>query len=205
MPQINVRPSDRCVVLGAPGMGKSTFMGRMLRNADRFIVTDPKQEFEMRGVPILPAVDPKLDRQIIRLPRMSPREKLAAWAAVLDTAYEMRNVIVYNDELTDMIDGPQRLPESLDWANRAGRSRNVALWWGSQEPTFVPNTIFANANHFFFFHLQLESHRRKVELMTMDGIADEIEALPAFDCLYLTRDPGATVMRKLIIRGRKRK
>jgi DNA helicase HerA-like ATPase len=186
-------------------MGKSTFMRRMLNNADRFIVTDPKGEFEMRGVPILAAVDPKLDRQIIRLPRLSPREKLAAWAGVVDAGHAMGNVIIYNDELTDMIPkGAKELPESLDWANRAGRSRNVAMWWGSQEPTFVPNTIFANCNHFFFFHLQLESHRRKAELMTMDGIAEEIEGLPVYDCLYLTRDPGATVMRKLIIRGRKR-
>lgn len=167
---IQIRRNERADFFGKTGSGKTTLARALLRSTDlRHVVFDPKWRYTDADVKIVHRFNPKLDRQIVRIPPATHDSD--DWDEAFFEVWDRGDSILYVDEVSLVLPGTRSV---LPWHRRAivtGRERNLAVWNGTQRPTEIGSSvIFTEAEHFFLFRLQFEADRDKVCSFTADRV-----------------------------------
>ncbi len=162
MPRIAIKRNERADFFGKTGSGKTTLARALLNSTNlRHVVLDPKWRYTDGDTKIVHDFNPKLDRQIVRIPPGT--HDLDHWDEVIFRVWDRGDAILYVDEVTLLLPGTRSI---LPWHRRAivtGRERNVAVWNATQRPVDVGSSVvFTEAEHFFAFRLQFEADREKV-------------------------------------------
>ena len=178
---ITPKSSDRLVLTGRTGSGKTTFARKLLTRTARFVVLDPKHMFAMPGVEIVKGFDAKLDRQIIRDPPGTPNE-LAFWDEQIMDVWNEGDYILYIDEVT-LVNPNTHLRPTLGRAIRTGRERGVGVHVATQRPRDIPNAIYTEADHFVIFDLAHPDDKKKIAGMTVPAV-EEWQAKGEYDYIY---------------------
>lgn len=179
---IRITNSDRVMILGTTGSGKTVLAKRLLTNQSRLIVIDPKHTFKADNMRMNKRLSfpPfwKNDFRVILRPRRDDDSRLADF---LITAFKKKNVTIYNDELAVM---EERYPESMSVLKEialTGREKRVSLWNATQRPRNVPKIFFTEAEVFFCFTLRSEEDRDHIA----GFIGNEVESrIPLHEFWY---------------------
>lgn len=157
------RQGEHVTILGPTGSGKTTLALELLSKRTYVIglATKPKD-------PALAALrsdgyrvardwppDAITDRMLV-WPKMDQQDARAAeyhladvHARALSAAYLSGGWCVYVDELLELTD--LGLKPEINRILRQGRSQKVSFVGGSQRPFEVPQTVYSQATHFYFF------------------------------------------------------
>jgi len=152
---IQIRRSDRVIIVGTTGAGKTELAKYLLARTNRAIVIDPKhtfrlEEFKLNRNISFPSFWKHEFKMVVR-PKREDDEKLSDF---LIDAFRGRNVTIYCDELAVMA---ERYPESLSVLKEialTGREKFVSLWNATQRPRGIPKIFFTEAEAFFIFRMQ---------------------------------------------------
>lgn len=190
---IKITNSNRVMVVGTTGSGKSVLTQFLLSSLNRCAVIDPKHEFHMEGFKVnrsmhFPNIWTKEIRQILR-PRPGNEADDSRMAEYLYTAYKRKNITVYCDELAVI---EESFPETLSIMKViqvTGRSKHVNLWNATQRPRNFPRTFMTESEVFFMFRMQAEADRDY-----MAGFIGEEATikLPLYDFWYYRGDDPTT-------------
>lgn len=158
-------PSERGVIIGATGSGKTTLAKAILGLYRRTIAIDPKQTLgsgDRGGGHLAWYALARTPRELERLakkvdhvqyrPEMkyqNPQE----WERIYDWIYRRGNTFVYTDEIFD-IHHWSHPPNSFRRCITSGRELGIGMLHATQRPRGVDRRILTEAERFYVFHLR---------------------------------------------------
>ncbi len=169
---IKILNSDRVVLIGKTGSGKTTLVKHLLPRINRVIAIDPKHTLSIDGFKrswSIPRFSNKF--QIIVRPKRTDDEKLYDLILKADKA---RNVTIYVDELATLTDVFPESTALLADIARTGREKRVALWTATQRPRNIPRVFLTETEIFFVFRLRSGDDRLYVKGYAGDEVIDQI-------------------------------
>lgn len=166
-----IKATERVLIVGKTGCGKTTLAKALLRNWPHVVVIDPKGEFRL---PNDRAVDNPHD--LTHLPTRNPAPiiyqpkpqfwDMQVYDAVYRWIYDRMNCTVYTDELFAVMGETGRSPFWLKAILTRGRSRHIRCVNSTQRPFSIPIGTLSESEHFFCFNLQMrDDKKRMAELM----------------------------------------
>jgi hypothetical protein len=190
--QIRIAPSERVLIIGTAGSGKSWLTRRVLvpHFALNPVVLDPKERWEARDSEIVDRFTPGLPYQTVRLGDYPEEEGPELWDAVVQAAMRDRvphTIIV--DELT-LVTRSQQLPRGLGRAVRTGRDTKrgaFGVWMLTQQPAFIPTVTYALSNHKFIFMCERDADIKRIGEETVPEIVPYVQNLREGDYVYYNR------------------
>lgn len=220
MTQVTIRPDDRVFIAGKTGSGKTKLAEQLLSAFPHVVVLDNKglfgtnretKEFYLarqgyglcRSLDDLPAFAEQYDRIVYR-PEPELEGNKIEFKAEMDAffwwIYNRENCICYVDEATAVSDSYNILP-GHNAVMKRGREKNVGCWNSSQQPVNVHNTLISEAEHYFVFRTQLESHREKLAGFMGDVVKREIPGSMKYHFFYFSPEhmDDAQLMRPIQI------
>ncbi len=163
-------PSDRYVVLGKTGTGKtfaSLYLARYIGDAQtsprwRFVfidtkgVTEDRRRAQKLGFKSVKLKDLAKSSEKYIIVSLSSDEKSSIKdkaARVFRWAYRRQYVMVIVDEYTQVVESKMNAGEDLLNIFTRGRGRHVGIIGDTQEPVGIPRQLFSQASHVFIFRL----------------------------------------------------
>lgn len=199
-PTINIAPSDRVLIIGTSGSGKSYLTRRVLlpRYAMRPVVLDPKERWDTEDNDWRGHLAEVVDTfhpgghpyQVIRLPEYDERDGPDLWDEQVAAILREGGHTIIVDELT-LVTNPLRLPRSLGRAVRTGRDYkrgSVGVWMLTQQPVHIPTVTYALANHKFLFMQEREDDEVRLTRETTRDILPYLNGLRQGDYLYYNKE-----------------
>lgn len=190
MALIDIQPSERVLIVGTSGSGKTFLTWNVLvpRYAVRPVVFDPKERLEPPDDTwnILESFHPKAEKQIIRIPEYEERDGPSLWDAQVQNVLRDGNRTLIIDELT-LVTNPRMLPKSLARAIRTGRDYkrgSVGVWMLAQRCADLPISCYSESRHKFCFQLTEEGDQETWGRRTARVVGDEIATLSGHDYVY---------------------
>lgn len=152
--------SERAMVFGRTGSGKTVFMTWLLSRASiteiPWIVIDHKQDAYLAGLPRIKEID------IGELPRHPGLYLVKAnyrhdtrVDELLSAVLAKGNIGVFTDEASSI---PQREPRFVGLKSlfAAGRSKRTPVLFGTQRPSWINKSVLSESDFFAGFYLQNE-------------------------------------------------
>lgn len=164
--RFQIEPTERALLVGRTGCGKSTLARSLLVTMPYVVVIDPKGEFDLPdGKPIS---DPN-DLSKIRggdprpiLYRPDPQFCVPAiFDSVFRWVYERRNCTLYVDELFAVMRNGIA-PHYLQAVLTRGRSLKIRTLAATQRPFRIPLEILSESEHRFMFELNLQDDKKRM-------------------------------------------
>jgi ABC-type dipeptide/oligopeptide/nickel transport system ATPase component len=189
--RIIIKPDERVAIIGKTGSGKTELAKKLLELFPYTVVLDNKgtfgndkntKEFVLPGFVLVRNFDSlgeagKQYNKIVFRPDAELEAHRNEFLEVMDAfywwIYYRENCIVYTDEATAVCDSSNILPGHNACVKR-GRELGIGCWNGTQQPVNVHNTLFSEAEHFFVFRTQLQSHRDKLSGFMGDNVKKKI-------------------------------
>lgn len=169
---IKISNSDRVVLIGKTGAGKTTLVKSLLPRVNRVIAIDPKHTLKIDGFKKgwnLPRFSKRF--QLIVRPKMYDDEKL--FDLILQ-ANKARNVTIYVDELATLSEMFPLSTALLADIARTGREKHIALWTATQRPRGVPRVFLTETEIFFVFRVRSADDRQYIKGYAGDEVLDQI-------------------------------
>ena len=199
---ISINSSDRILVVGRSGSGKSVLVKAvLLPNYDNYVFWDIKKEnndiIHDALVKTPAGLKYALDRynKILYQPASVEMDDFDAICRLI---FEHKNMMLYVDEAT-RVSSPMKIPYWLNVIVTQGRSVNVGLIAASQRPKNISNTIISESLHFFIFGLNMATDRERMAEMMGKEAANEIQYLPQFHFMYYSVLDNRTILYKPIL------
>lgn len=178
-----ILPSEHVFVPGMTGCGKSHLAEAYLSQMPKVVKLDTKGETLdklSKGKNPWPLVDPKELTVTTKLQDLiensdSPyliynptHDELNDdyYDAFFQWAYYHRNIIVWVDEVMEVLDTPHKILRWYKAILTRGRYFDVSLWQLTQRPLGLPAMCTSQSTHVFCFDLQLDQDRKKVADVT---------------------------------------
>lgn len=182
MPLLVPGPTDRFVILGPTGSGKTVAMQDMLRRVDDGdtlnVIVDPKHHLKPRKCDIIATTLRKLEAAMNTLRRRSegdviyhvPREHLLRKNAqeldhvaklALDATWTR---LVYDEVkyVASASDFEERAP-NFYFSITTGRWSHVPVWMGAQRPSWIPLVVLSESDVRQTFYLRMRDDQRRAE------------------------------------------
>jgi energy-coupling factor transporter ATP-binding protein EcfA2 len=204
--KFHIDPSERWIIIGKTGSGKSEFAKYMLREIAKkypVVIIDPKEfwmgrspQFETNrkkpGTIDKPhrvnSFNPKFRVQLLQPDPDDPDdERLARMCkAVLDHG----DVFMYFDESEDIATA-HAVPYYIRRIWKTGRAKGVGAWVSTQAPTGIPRIFKSQAEHFITFKVGEQDVDTVADLVHADP--EEVRKLQKFHYLYYNTDMDSAV------------
>lgn len=162
--------SERGLIVGATGSGKSYLAERLLFNKQNLIVIDPKGQFNIKGRTAVIARRPKdilkwkaRGNEYLDYVPFPENDTKQYWDEVFKSLFYRRiKPFIYIDELTMCINGPLSYPPYLKAIYAQGRSLGIGCLACSQRPKGIPLFTRSEVERMWQFRLNVRS-----DLLTM--------------------------------------
>lgn len=178
--------TDRVLIVGRAGCGKSTLARALFYGYRNLVVIDPKhEEIVPRAVVVYTfeqfrQVYPQRSTRVVFRPDPTdPRH--ADVGQVIARVLEYRRACLLLHETVDYASSTWILPE-LRRAVKIGRSLEVKVVALAQRPMGLHNDVIAESEHVFIFDLAMQGDRDKLAGIAGDGARERVGHL--FDFLY---------------------
>jgi energy-coupling factor transporter ATP-binding protein EcfA2 len=164
--------TDRALIIGATGSGKSTVARTMAALRSYVVVHDGKGLVNWPGYKLCHSLreverckDPQKYPRITYRPNRHEKHDDGAKQAFFEWIYSRGNTTLIVDEVFQIVQG-NSLPEGYLACLTSGREHGIEVWNCCQRPTRIPPEILGEAEHVYVFRLRLEQDRRKVADVT---------------------------------------
>jgi ABC-type dipeptide/oligopeptide/nickel transport system ATPase component len=163
MPNIDIKSSDRVMICGRTGSGKSVLVNRLvLPKMTNYVVYDYKHEIEIAGAETFFSLNgfkkkPNC-RAVIYRPAAATDEEFDGLCK--QVFYRGNNTLVL-DEIANHCDAGRIQPHH-DLIMRLGRSKGVGIINCTQRPRGIHNNVMSQCEHFFIFDLLQDTDRKKL-------------------------------------------
>ncbi len=175
------KSSERGIVIGQTGAGKTFFMRYLLQGVKRLVVLDPKGTLSGENAS---GGDWRLknwDRRApIALKRQVPyRVRVPApldddWSPYLWKVYRAGNTMLYIDEMYGVVSPRRPMPRALNAIYTRGRELGIGAWTASQRPSWIPLEVMSEAQWFVLFRVLLDEDRRRMASVMGHQVMEEI-------------------------------
>lgn len=183
-PGFEIGATDRVLVLGQTGSGKSTLVRALFYGHRSLVVVDPKhEELVPRSITVYTPADfrqvfPQRSTRVVFRP--DPESKAGD-----DVDEVIRRVLAFGRTRVifhEMVGyaGASRIVPAVARLWKTGRSLSAPAVACSQRPNGLHNDVIAESEHVFAFDLALESDRRKVAGIGGDGFLERPAARHGF-------------------------
>lgn len=203
--KVKIDPSERAIILGRTGSGKTEWVKCMLRAAAKtyqIVIIDPKADWlgqfpewakkREKGTVDKPHLTrvftPKFHVQCMQLNMTDHEDELSqACTDILDYARKTRRgMIVYFDECTNIATST-RIPRGVSALWTMGRSLNVGAWIGNQRSLRIPEIFKSQAELFVVFDLPGARDRKDIADYIHTPAIEEQEYTPPYWYWYFHR------------------
>lgn len=197
-PRITIEPTDRTLIVGHTGSGKTTLALRLVAGYRSLVIIDPKWRVQLPGAGVVTADPrtfaqwwPQRARRVIYRPdpRLRKHEDVDE---VIARVLTYGKTCLYVDEAMELSSVAWILP-AYKRAITQGRELFVPVVSASQRPIGIHNTVLTEAEHCFAFKLVSDGDRKKVAAFYGDEAGAVIEERFAF--LYAGTRTGGVVYR----------
>jgi hypothetical protein len=200
MALIDIAPSERVLIAGTSGSGKTFLLRNVLvpLYAVNPVIFDPKERWEPpdESWQIVDDFNPEHERQIIRMGDYAETDGPALWDEQMGNILRHGGHTVIVDELT-LVTKPRAFPPYIRRAVFTGRdykNGSVGVWMVTQRPAFVPTSAFSESRHLITFPLTRADDRERWARETHDQIIEELDALAQHDFVYYD-----TLMKRIVV------
>lgn len=176
LPVIELNTSDRGIVVGQTGSGKSIFMRELLAPLTRLAVVAPSGT--LHGDDIEDSewnLKPWGKRTAIALKRGKPFRTLIEepagrnWNPTFERLRKAGDLVIYIDEIFAVVPPRRPIPTELHAIYTRGRKSGIGSWSATQRPSWVPLEILSEAQWYVCFRLMMDEDRRRMAgLMGME-------------------------------------
>lgn len=171
---ITIKRSERVFIVGQTGSGKSYLAARLLMPTNYVIVIDSKHMFTWGHggkfddvYETVADLDQYWDGPAAAIYRPSMAECAAGCQAFFSWAWEQGgNILIYIDEILDLMDGTGKAARWLTKIMTQGRAKNLSVWGGTQRPSRVDFRLMSEAQHFFVGLLTVPEDQKRVADMS---------------------------------------
>jgi hypothetical protein len=196
-PLIDIHPSDRVLIIGTSGSGKSYLTRRVLvpRYAVYPVVFDPKERWNAPTAKIVQRYDHRAAYQVVRLPDYDEKDGPELWDEQAQAVLRDAPHTLIVDELT-LVTGTRTFPRAFGRILRTGRDTRggaVGLWMLTQQPAYIPTAAYALANHKFIFMQEREDDVIRIGRETTPAIIPYVRSLHRREYVYYNREKGIII------------
>lgn len=178
---VKIRPSERAVLVGATGSGKTFLASRLVSPLRRVLVLDPKHTFKLEGFKPGETL-PIFRNEFKMIFRPDREEDDGKMARVSYEIFKRGNAVIYVDELATLADYYPITTAQLADIARTGRERAVGVWSAMQRPRFVPKVFLTESEVFFIFGLRSADDRKHIAGFSGEEV---VQALEPFGFWYV--------------------
>lgn len=152
--KISIKASDRILVCGKTGCGKSVLVNQLIiPNLNNYVIYDRKHEIEIDEAVIFTKIaDFKTDKiygGIIYRPKVADDREFNMLCKIV---FNRGNCTLVLDEVADHTTST-KITQYHDLIMRLGRSRGVGIINCTQRPVGISNNILSQCEHFFILAL----------------------------------------------------
>ncbi len=167
---IRIGRDQRVLFVGQTGSGKSYLATHYLAQTDYVIVLDSKHMFTWgKGrayddiYETVQELDADWDGPAAAIYRPSMAECRSGCNAFFSWVWNQGgNILVYIDELLDLMDGNGKAGPWLTKLMTQGRAKQIAIWAGTQRPAWVDFRAMSEAQHFFVGLLTIPDDQKRI-------------------------------------------
>ena len=166
--------TDRTVLVGTTGSGKTTLARQLLDSYPVVVVHDAKGLLKWPDYRVLTnwrELTRAREAKLIYRPSAKELRSELDQECFFRWIYTRRNTVLYVDEVYS-IAYRDELPPSYFACLTRGRERGIGILSATQRPTKIPNVILSESEHYFLFRLNLPNDRKKMQEVT--GVHEEI-------------------------------
>jgi hypothetical protein len=181
--------TDRAVLVGMTGSGKTTLAEQMLKFSRFVAVYDAKGLLRWDGYEryrSLKGVTDSNAEKIIYSPSFIELRDFDFIDAFFAWVYQRGNCTAYIDEVYSVTKGPN-LPLHYHACLTRGREKGVELLSATQRPMSIPNVILSESEHYYIFRLSMPNDRKKIE-QTVALSEERIQALKKREFFYASAE-----------------